>query len=123
MNPNAKDYTTKILVENGIKYPLTKQNLEKVDAFLDAIDGCTWEDPKGKVEERQFETSLKGYFKEFEKELILFHLQNPPTMNGKKGPYKNHRMTVSMDDQGFEGQIMDDGSFYRWINDLEVGKK
>lgn len=121
-NINAKNYSIQILSKSEkIKLPLNKENNDRLDSFLDGIEGVVWENPANKTEKRQFETSLKSWFKEFNKELMKFHLENPPTFNGKKAPFKSINLHT-MDDQGFEGQIMGDGSFYRWIIDLEVKK-
>lgn len=122
MNINPRNYSIKILSKSEkIKLPLNKENNDRLESFLDGIAGVVWEDPANKTEKRQFETSLKGWFKEFESELMKFHLEHPPTFNKKQGPFKSINLHT-MDDQGFEGQIMGDGSFYRWINDLEILK-
>ena len=118
-NPNAKDLAVQVLSISGkITFPLSEDHKVSLESWLSAIDCCTWEFAKDKIQKRQFETSLKCYFKEFDTELVKFHRENPPTFEGKP---KGH-ITVglhTMDDQGFEGQCMSDGTFYRWIKDFE----
>jgi len=115
-----REYALKVLSKSGkIKIPLTSLYKEKVENFLEGINGCTWEYTETKRHKRQFETSLKTWFPEFDKELIKFHFENPPIINGKGPPFKSGGLHT-MDDQGFEGQIMSDGSFYRWINDFKI---
>jgi len=90
---------------------------ESIDAFLKASDSCSWEYPKDKIQERQFETSLKNYFEQFWEELKELAQNNPPTFDGKPEPFMDDINLHTMDDQGFEGQVLSDGSYYRWIND------
>ena len=115
-----REYALKVLAKTGkLKIPLGPKYVEKVENFLEGIEGCTWEYAETKRQKRQFETSLKTWFSEFDKELVLYHMTNPPIINGKGPPFKSGGLHT-MDDQGFEGQIMSDGSFYRWINDLVI---
>ena len=112
MSPEERAY--KILQEsNFVKY---MEDDGKVQQFLESIEECTWENPTNKIEERQFETSLKGWFKQYIAELIEFAKNNPSTFEGRENDLK-HVGLHTMDDQGFEGQVMSDGSFWRIIND------
>lgn len=113
MTPEERCY--KILQESKyIRIP-SEDPAQKIEAFLSSADLCTWEYPIGSIEERQFETSFKNYFSQYEEENILLAKNNPPTMDGKNGPFDNIGLHT-MDDQGFEGQIMSDGSYWRIID-------
>lgn len=96
---------------------------EKIRYFLESIDGCAWIDRSDPVQIRQFETCLKTWFKEFEEELLSLAKNNKPQINGKYAPFLNNIGFHTMDDFGFEGQIMGDGSFYRWIEESMPAKK
>jgi len=87
---------------------------ESIEYFLKSASECSWEYPSDKIQERQFETSFKNYFSQFAGEIIELAKNNPPTMEGKSGPFDDIGRHT-MDDQGFEGQIMSDGSYWRII--------
>jgi len=118
---NQEAYAMQLLSKT-FDLPLSEDRLILLNNFLDGIEGCPWSSHETKRDKRMFETSLKTWFPEFEKELVQYHLTNSTTINGKSGPFKSINLHT-MDDQGFEGQIMDDGSFYRWANDWEVLNK
>lgn len=112
MTPEERCYT--ILQQSKyIRIP-EEDPAQKIEAFLDSSQECTWEYPSDKIQERQFETSFKNWFSQFEEEMIQLAKNNPPTMEGKGGPFTDIGLHT-MDDQGFEGQIMDDGSYLRNI--------
>lgn len=115
-----RDIAINILAKSEF-VPSTDEEFVSLNAFLDGIKGCTWENADTPTHKRQFETSLKGHFKRFDQELIQLHKLYPPTRFGKPEPFKEIGLH-SMDDQGFEGQILNDGSFYRWIKDFELEK-
>jgi len=116
-----RDIAIHILSKSGF-VPSSDDEIARLNSFLDGIEGCTWENADTPKHKRQFETSLKGHFEKFDLELIGYHKLYPPTMFGKSKPFKSVGLHT-MDDQGFEGQILCDGSFYRWINDIEVLNK
>lgn len=89
---------------------------EIIKYFLESADQCSWEYPSDKIQERQFETSFKNWFSQFADEMIEFAKNNPPTMDEKSAPFTDIGLHT-MDDQGFEGQIMSDGSYSRIIED------
>lgn len=88
---------------------------QKIKSFLDSAKGCSWEYPQDIIQKRQFETSLKNWFSQFDDEIIQFAKSTEPTIDGKKKPFTDGYR--GMDDQGFEGVIIKDGSFYRNIED------
>lgn len=88
---------------------------EIISYFLKAIDGCSWEYPKDAVQEKQFETNVKSCFSQFHNELFQFAKDNPATRGGESPPFKEVGLHT-MDDQGFEGQIMSDGTYVRTID-------
>lgn len=116
MTPEERAY--KILQNSNFILSPEDDPRTKVDEFLKSIDGCTWENPIDKIQERQFETSLKSCFVQYADELIKFAKENPPTFDGEPSN-DSQRGLHTMDDQGFEGQVIGDGSFYRWIKDEE----
>ena len=87
---------------------------EFIPIFLDTIKGIAWEYPKDAIQEKQFETNVKTCFSQFHAELFQFAKDNPATINGETFPFKDIGLHT-MDDQGFEGQIMSDGTFFRTI--------
>ena len=113
MNPEERAY--KILQDsNFVKYP---QDEGKVEKFLESAKGCIWEFPIDKIQERQFETSLKGWFKQFTAELIEFAKNNSSTLK-KINDELIHKRLHTMDDQGFEGQVISKKKFSRNIDEL-----
>jgi len=88
---------------------------QKIQYFLESAKGCTWENPIDIIQERQFETSFKNWFSQFAEEIIKFAKSTEPTIDGMKKPFNDGYR--GMDDQGFEGVIVKDGSFYRNIED------
>lgn len=113
MTPEERCY--KILQDSKyIRIP-DENPSEKIEYFLKSADQCTWENPIGSIEERQFETSFKNWFSQYEEENIQLAKNNPPTMDGQSAPF-DHIGLHTMDDQGFEGQIMSDGSYWRIID-------
>ena len=113
MIPEERCYT--ILQESKYIRILEENPNEKIQYFLDSAKGCTWEYPSTKIQERQFETSLKGWFSQFYQELIEFAKSTESTIDDKTKPFNDGYR--GMDDQGFEGVIIKDGSFYRNIQD------
>ena len=114
MTPEERCYT--ILQESKyIRIPEEDQ-AEIIKCFLESADQCSWEYPSDKIQERQFETSLKNWFSQFADEMIELAKNNQPTMDGKSAPFTDIGLHT-MDDQGFEGQIMSDGSYSRIIED------
>ena len=113
MSPEERCYT--ILQESKyIRIP-EENPAQKIESFLDSARGCTWEYPTDKIQERQFETSFKNWFSQFNEEIIQFAKNTESTIDGKKKPFNDGYR--GMDDQGFEGVIIKDGSFYRNIQD------
>lgn len=112
MTPEERCY--KILQESKyIRIP-EEDPAQKIEYFLKTADQCSWENPSDKIQERQFETSFKNWFSQFEKEMMYLAKNNPPTIEGKSGPFDDIGFHT-MDDQGFEGEIMGDGSYLRNI--------
>jgi len=118
MTPNQR--ALKILKESEYfyakRYPVEYE--PAIKQFLESAEGCPWLDPSDPVEERQFETSLKGWFPFFYDELIKYAKSTKPIIYGKNAPFIKIGLHT-MDDQGFEGQILGDGSYHRWIEDEE----
>jgi len=113
MIPEERCY--KILQESKyIRIP-EEEPAQKIKSFLDSAKGCSWEYPQDIIQKRQFETSLKNWFSQFDDEIIKFAKSTEPTIDGKKKPFTDGYR--GMDDQGFEGVIIKDGSFYRNIED------
>lgn len=113
MSPEERCY--KILQESKyIRIP-QEDPAQKIEFFLDSAKGCTWENPSDIIQERQFETSFKNWFSQFAEEIIKFAKSTESTIDGKKKPFNDGYR--GMDDQGFEGVIIQDGSFYRNIQD------
>ncbi len=113
MTPEERCYT--ILQEsNYIRIP-EENPAQKIESFLDSARGCAWEYPRDSVEERKFETSFKNWFLQFADEIIKFAKNTESTIDGMKKPFNGGYH--GMDDQGFEGVIIKDGSFYRNIQD------
>ena len=94
----------------------------KIEAFLESAIDCSWEYATDSISKRQFETSFKGWFGQFRKELVTFAKNTPPTMDGKPEPFLDRIGFHTMDDQGFEGQIMNDGSYIRLVEDYYTEK-
>lgn len=88
---------------------------EKIKYFLDAGDGCSWLHPTDAISEKQFETSFKNYFVQYHDEIFNLARTTEPTIDGKSKPFTDGYR--GMDDQGFEGVIIVDGSFCRNIDD------
>ena len=99
---------------NFVKIPKEEPD-EILKYFLDAIKDCSWEYPSDKIQERQFETNVKTCFSQYHDELFQLAKDNQPTINGFVQPFKNIGLHT-MDDQGFEGQIMSDGRYFRTID-------
>jgi len=114
MTPEERCY--KILQDSKYIRTPDENPSESIEYFLKSAQGCTWEYPIGLIEERQFETSFKNYFSQFAEEMIQLAKNNPPTMDGQSAPFTDIGLHT-MDDQGFEGQIMSDGSYWRIIED------
>ncbi len=113
MTPEERCYT--ILQESKyIRIP-DENPAEKIQYFLESASGCTWENPTDIIQERQFETSFKNWFSQYHDEIIQFAKNTESTIDGKKKPFNDGYR--GMDDQGFEGVIINDGSFYRNIQD------
>ncbi len=113
MTPEERCY--KILQDSKyIRIP-EEDPAHKIKYFLDSANQCSWEYPSDIIQERQFETSFKNWFSQFDDEIIEFAKNTEPTIDGMKKPF-NHGYR-GMDDQGFEGIIVKDGSFYRNIED------
>ena len=117
-----KEFAIQILKDSAKIDMASKEVDETIEVFLASIDGCTWADHEDDREKRQFETSLKGHFEEFNREMYKYHKENPSTIFGKTRPFEDVNLHT-MDDQGFEGQILANGSFYRWISDMEIDVK
>ena len=112
MSPEQRCY--KILQDSEyIRIPEENPS-EIIEYFLKSADGCSWINPADPIQERQFETSLKNWFSQYSDELIEFAKQTPATINELTAPFKNVGLHT-MDDQGFEGQIMSDGTYWRII--------
>ena len=88
---------------------------QKIESFLDSAKGCSWEYPQDEIQKKQFETSFKNWFSQFADEIIKFAKSTESTIDGKKKPFTDGYR--GMDDQGFEGVIIQDESFYRNIED------
>lgn len=116
MTPEERCYI--ILQESKyIRIP-TEDPAQIIESFLDSANQCSWEYPNDPIQERQFETSFKNWFSQFANEMIEFAKNNLATIYGKYAPFTSIGLHT-MDDQGFEGQIMSDGSYSRIIeNDL-----
>lgn len=115
MTPEELAY--KILQDsNYIRVPEENPG-EIIEYFLDSAKGCGWDMPTTDIERRQFETSLKSWFKQYEPELIKFAKENPPTFEGREKELINVYYQT-MDDQGFCGQVMEDGVFLRNFQDV-----
>ncbi len=113
MTPEERCYT--ILQESKyIRIP-EENPAQKIESFLSSARGCAWEYPTDSIEERKFETSFKNWFSQFADEIIKFAKNTEPAIDGKKKPFNDGYR--GMDDQGFEGVIIKDGSFYRNIED------
>lgn len=113
MTPEERCYT---ILQDSKYIRIPEENpSEKIQYFLESASGCTWENPTDKIQERQFETSFKNWFSQFADEIIKFAKNTEPTMDGMKKPFNDGYR--GMDDQGFEGVIIKDGSFYRNIQD------
>jgi hypothetical protein len=114
MTPEERCY--KILQDsNYIRVP-EENPAEKIESFLDSADGCPWKEPETETELRQFETSFKGWFKQFESELVDLSLNSERIIDGEKAPFTSIGLHT-MDDYGFEGQILSDGSYWRIADD------
>ncbi len=113
MIPEERCYT--ILQESKYIRTPDEDPAQKIQYFLDSAKGCTWENPKDKIQERQFETSFKNWFSQYNDEIIQFAKNTESTIDGKTKPFNDGYR--GMDDQGFEGVIIKDGSFYRNIQD------
>ena len=112
MTPEQRCY--KILQESKYVRVPDENPAEAIEIFIKTGDGCPWLYPSHKIEERQFETNIKNFFTQYESELIEFAKNTPATIDGQSPPFTDiHRHT--MDDQGFEGQIMSDGTYLRII--------
>ncbi len=113
MTPEERCY--KILQDSKyIRIP-AEDPAEKIKYFLDSGDGCTWLHPTDAIQEKQFETSFKNYFVQYHDEIFELAKTTESTIDGKSKPFTNGYR--GMDDQGFEGVIIKDGSFYRNIED------
>ncbi len=113
ITPEQRCYTI-LQVSKYIRIP-EENPQEKIESFLDSAKGCSWEYPQDEIQERQFETNFKNYFSQFADEIIKFAKSTESTIDGKKKPFtEGYR---GMDDQGFEGVIIQDESFYRNIED------
>jgi hypothetical protein len=112
MTPEERCY--KILQDSN--YISVLEHKSKIQNFLEQIKECPFEFPETDIEKRQFETVLKSWFDQYTAELIEFAKENPST-------FKNREAELdfvdfhTMDDQGFNGQVMENGYFYRIIND------
>jgi len=114
MSPEERCY--KILQDSKyIRIP-EEDPAQIIESFLKSADQCSWEYPQGEIQERQFETSFKNWFSQFGEEMIQLAKNNPATMDGQSAPFSDIGLHT-MDDQGFEGQIMSDGSYWRIIED------
>lgn len=113
MIPEERCY--KILQESKYIRILSEDPTQKIKSFLDSAKGCSWEYPQDIIQKRQFETSFKNWFSQFDDEIIQFAKSTESTIDGKKKPFTDGYR--GMDDQGFEGVIIKDGSFYRNIED------
>jgi len=114
MTPEERCYTI-LQNSNYIRIP-EEDPSESIKYFLESADQCSWEYPSDKIQERQFETSFKNWFSQFADEMIELAKNNPATMDDKSPPFTDIGLHT-MDDQGFEGQIMSDGSYSRIIED------
>jgi len=113
MIPEERCYT---ILQNSKYIRIPEENpAEIIESFLSSADECSWENPSDAVQERQFETSFKNYFSQFAEEMIQFAKSTESTIDGKTKPFNDGYR--GMDDQGFEGVIVKDGSFYRNIED------
>ena len=116
MTPGERCY--QILADSD--YVRTEHNehdvAENIKTFIDAGEGCPWLNPQSEIEKRQFETVWKNYFNYFSDEMIKYAKENPTTF--KHSPNDLQKVGLhTMDDQGFEGQIIKPGKYYRWIED------
>lgn len=112
MSPEERVY--KILQNSKFIRIPEEDPTEIIPIFLDAIKGCAWEYPKNSIQEKQFETNVKTCFSQFHEELFQFAKDNQATINEQTFPFKEIGLHT-MDDQGFEGQIMSDGTYFRTI--------
>lgn len=99
---------------NYIRVP---EHETKIQNFLDQINECPFEFPETEIEKRQFETILKSWFEQYTPELIEFAKQNPATFKNREAEldFVNFH---TIDDQGFNGQVMEHGHFYRNMQDI-----
>ena len=122
MTPEERCY--KILQDSKYIRVPEENPAESIDWFLKASVGCPWQTPENEIEERMFETNFKNYFKQYSDEILDFAENNPPTFDHSYGKMTKENINLhTMDDQGFEGQVMSDLSYYRWINDSVEERK
>jgi len=112
MIPEERCY--KILQDSN--YVRVPEHEIKIQNFLDQIKECPFEFPETDIEKRQFETVLKSWFDQYTPELIEFAKENPSTFKNREAELDFVNF-MTMDDQGFNGQVMENGYFYRIIND------
>ncbi len=98
---------------NYIRVP---EHESKIQNFLDQIKECPFEFPETDIEKRQFETILKSWFEQYTAELIEFAKENPATFRNREAELDFVNF-MTIDDQGFNGQVMEYGHFYRIIQD------
>lgn len=110
MTPEERIY--KILQDsNYIRVP---EHETKIESFVESSKDCVWYQCKDDIEKRQFETVLKTWFEQYTAELIEFAEKNPPTFEGREKDL-DHINLHTMDDQGFEGQVMCEREYIRNI--------
>lgn len=116
MTPEERFY--KILQKSSYIRNPQENPADSFDYFQRACFDCPWFDPSDGHEERMFETNVKNYFDQYHDEILQYAKDTPPTMDGKKEPFMDDIGLHTMDDQGFEGQVLNDGSYYRWVRDM-----
>ncbi len=100
----------KILQDSN--YIRDPQHESKIANFLDQVHDCQFEFPETDIEKRQFETILKTWFVQFTAELIEFANENPATFHNREAEF-DFVDFHTIDDQGFNGQMMGNGYFLR----------